>query len=544
MKKNLILLVFILPLMFVSSAQDTYDLVYNIFQNSCAAYCHGGGGAGGMDLSGSGPNAKSDVWNNLYNVSPTNSYAASKGYKRIFPGDPYRSSLFRKINHGMDDFVSLDPSEGSSMPSMELKDREKELIRQWILFGSPETGNVVDTALIGQYYDGQGVDGITSRPAAPHVDSGFQIKLGPYFLYANEEQEYYYKYLLNNADTLEVNKVFSDLGQTYSHHLIIYRFITPDSSINIGLREDNAHANVDIVTAHQATESVSLPEGTAFSWESNTVLDLNTHYINYHPSKVLKCENYINVYTQSKNTALHEMHSELYANMLIYIPNDGNDYTFNQPIFDASNTQNIYVWSMYSHTHQWGKDYDVWMRNSNNTKGTQVYDASTMDGDPNGVQIGYDYQHPPTRRWEYPFLATPADEGFIHEAVFNNTGPNDVMWGLTSDDEMMVFVLMYLDDTTGLGGPAITSGQDPATDTKGLHIYPNPFSKSAIINLPFNAGKGYTLDLYDMLGNKVRRIENIADQQVLLKKGELTPGLYVLELNTKGHTYKEKLMID
>ena len=59
-----------------------------------------------------------------------------------------------------------------------------------------DTNIVVDTTLIGQYYDGYGVDGMQVDPNPPHVDSGFQIKLGPFFLYANEEHEYYYSILL------------------------------------------------------------------------------------------------------------------------------------------------------------------------------------------------------------------------------------------------------------------------------------------------------------------------------------------------------------
>ena len=85
------------------NAQSTYDLVYNLFQTNCAGYCHSGGSASaGLDLMGTGSDPKSDVWNNLYDATPTNSYAAGQGYKRVFPGDPYRSMLFRKINHDMD----------------------------------------------------------------------------------------------------------------------------------------------------------------------------------------------------------------------------------------------------------------------------------------------------------------------------------------------------------------------------------------------------------------------------------------------------------
>ena len=530
--------------LFISNinAQNTYDMVYDLFQTSCAGYCHSGPSAsGGLDLQGSGTDPKSDVWNNLYDATPTNSFASSQGYKRIFPGDPYRSTLFRKINHGMDDFISLDASEGGSMPALELKDREKELIRQWILFNSPQTGNIVDTALIGQYYDGFGVDGIATRPTPPALGEGFQIKLGPFFLYANQETEYYYKYHVKNDDTIEVNEVFSDLGQTYSHHLIIFRFTNGQSSISEGFRDDNAHYNVDMVTAHQQTESVVLPQKTGFQWTPNTVLDLNTHYINYSSSSVLKCENYINIYTQQKNTALHHMQTGLYPNYTILIPNDGNDYTFTKEEFDTS-TDNIYVWSMSSHTHQWGRDYDIWHRNPDGSKGTKVYDASNLEGDPNGVTIGYDYQHPPTIRWEYPFLSAPINEGFIHEAKFNNTGSSSVYWGPTSDDEMMIMALMYLEDTTGLANNTQT-GIDAKLSPKSsyINLYPNPN------NGEFSIETSHLNDLefiiHDITGKRLfsSKIVN-GKKQVFLNS--LNSGLYFYEINDNNSSLKKgKLLI-
>ena len=189
------------------NAQSTYDLVYDVFQTSCNySSCHTNAyKAAGLDLEGSGPNAKAEVWNNLYDAEPTNSYALSKGYKRIYPGDPYKSTLFRKVNHGMDDFVHLDSNEGSSMPAAApLDDKKKELIRQWIIYNSPDTGTIVDTTLISQYYDGFGEDGIANRPDPPAEGEGFQIKVGPFFLYANGEIEHLIKYHVENEDTIEI----------------------------------------------------------------------------------------------------------------------------------------------------------------------------------------------------------------------------------------------------------------------------------------------------------------------------------------------------
>ena len=508
-------------------AQNTYDQVYNIFQNSCAGYCHNGtSGAGGLDLTGSGSDPKGMVWSNLYNVVPTNSYADSEGYRRIYPGDPYRSSLFRKINHGLDDFVDLHPNEGDPMPPLALDDKDKELIRQWILFNSPKTGNVVDTALINEYYNGNGVDGITSRPTPPAASEGFQIKVGPFFLHANAEKEFFYKYNVANDQTIEVKEVFSDLGQTYSHHFIIFKFRMMSGAVDYGLRTNNAHNYITLITAHQQTENIPLPNGTCFEWEPNTILDLNSHYINYS-NQVLKCENYANIYTQPNGTAIYKMHTGLYPYYGIYIPNDGQDYTFQDSVFDASLTNDLHVWSATSHTHQWGKDYDAWLRNPDGSKGEKFYDASNMGGEPNGVQIGYDYQHPPTRTWDYPFFTIPISEGFIHEGKYNNTGSAASQWGSTSGDEMMIMGLMYVLDTAGLGALSIQD-KEPLSPVDAITIFPNP--SNGAFNIRVNKMlENARIKLFDISGKLIAQQKLINGNPLQLRTGAKGIYFYTIE---------------
>ena len=62
------------------------------------------------------------------------------------------------------------------MPALSLSKVERELVRQWILYDCPLTGNVVDTNLLSNYYNGFGIQAISSPPNPPHADSGFQIK--------------------------------------------------------------------------------------------------------------------------------------------------------------------------------------------------------------------------------------------------------------------------------------------------------------------------------------------------------------------------------
>ena len=148
----------------------------------------------------------------------------------------------------------------------------------------------------------------------------------------------------------------------------------------------------------------------------------------------------------------------------------------------------MFVWSMMSHTHKWGKDYDIWHRNPDGTKGDKIYDASNMGGDPNGVTIGYDYQHPPTKRWDYPFLRVPLSEGLIHEAVFNNGGASPVFWGPTSDDEMMIMGLMFLNDTAGLGATPLSIKENKIKDIVSICPNPNKGTFQLKINKRLNDG--------------------------------------------------------
>ena len=156
--QHIFALIFILFSSF-AFAQSTWEKVYNIFQGSCTfSVCHDNTPALGIpDLQGTGPtlaDSMQAVYNNIFNQIPSNVSAQSKGYKLIYPGDYYLSFLFRKINSGFVPDISLDAMEGCPMPKtglcteLPIADSSIELIRQWIIFGAPDTG-IVGIAEIG-----------------------------------------------------------------------------------------------------------------------------------------------------------------------------------------------------------------------------------------------------------------------------------------------------------------------------------------------------------------------------------------------------------
>jgi hypothetical protein len=162
-------------------AQSTYAQVYQLIQTRCAgAACHDG------SVPTFNINVSADsFYHEVVNSTPVNPAAAGNFNKIVAPGDVQHSFLLRKIAHGLSDGLKLkQPSEGLDMPNglPAVANNEIELVRQWILYGAPETGTVVDTGMINTYYRSGGIDDTYSPHDAPASGQGFQLYYGRIFL--------------------------------------------------------------------------------------------------------------------------------------------------------------------------------------------------------------------------------------------------------------------------------------------------------------------------------------------------------------------------
>lgn len=529
------------------NAQNLATEVYEILQTNCATSgCHNNTDqVASLDLQGSGTNPLGEVYNNLITKQPENTYARSKDYRLVFPGRPDKSFLFRKINQGLEELVNLHADEKGDMPlnADPISEMEREKIRQWIIYGAPP---IIDPTvngtrvsdLVEEFYDKGGLVSFPDGPPpAPPEGEGFQIKMGPFFLPAQGEAEYFHKYDLDLPEALEVNRVDMTMSN-YSHHLILYDFNPGGSNwIPDGLRLDANHSEIGIVTAIQQSEDMRLPDGTAFKWEQDIVLDLNSHYINYDATNVYKAESYINVYTQANGTAAQEMKTELVANLDIWIPNNGDEITIAEPI--NYNLGEIFIWSLMGHTHQYGRGYKVYNRN-NTQQGDLIYDAACPQGIPGCVSPNFDYQHIPVSRFD-GFMPTRMNflNGLIHEATWINDGPQSLGFGPTSNDEMMVLIIMYVNDLEGVS----VSTDQLKNQVKGVKIAPNPMSELATINIP-KTFKANQLFLFDITGKQVFN-RAITKDYVELQKGNLLPGMYFYRLeDAQGQFATGKLVIN
>lgn len=541
------------------SAQSTLQSVSNIFQANCTTGCHSGGNpSANLDLSGN----PSQLMTALVNVTPVNPAAAAKGRKLVDPGYPDNSFLLFKCAYpAWDGAFAMDVAEGAVMPQNQpvLEKEEVELIRQWIQYGAKQTGTQVNTQKLYDYYHVNGMARI-AKPAAPAPGEGFQMHMGPYFLNPGEEVEFYKKERANNAEIENVVK-FEAFFNDESHHFLLFEFLPgTDAGIEEGLRPvtvQNAFQDAEYMVGWVDPDVTELPFGTAYKIDQNGVLDLNYHLINYasNGDSVLAAEAYINFYTANNGPELIEMFSDLLINLGIFIPNNGQEVSFTDPVFDntAGPTDSMYVWFLSSHTHKYGTDYDIYKRNPNGSQGEQLYEGfyNTTYTFNQGY---YDWEHPGNLYLDEVYgglLPVSRRDGLIQVAKYripgsaNETQPV-ITFGLTTNDEMMLAFIQYTLEPipTAPNGISESAGKESSFVT----VYPNPTTGTSSIKFNLPESADVQLNVFNSLGQEVRSLYSgsmaagQASFEFDAENGNDFNGLYLIQLVVNDKVYTQRLL--
>ncbi len=504
-----------------ASGQATFSLIQNIMQAKCGnAGCHGGGSASVFDVDASA----ADLYNSLVNVPAVNAAAAEKGNKIADPGHPYNSFLLRKIgSNNFDPFITIDAAERGSHP-FPLQNAEIELIRQWIIAGAQDhtAGKVVDYDLLQDYYANGGMPFIPVPPA-PAAGKGLQVRMGPIFLAPNTEVEFMKKEFLNNTDELVISRMDGYMTSR-SHHLLLFKFENSDAdNYRQGIRkvplEGIPFNGGQLTGAWQDDGEMKLPYGTAFKWQPRTSLDFDYHVTNVGNSQILPADFYLNVYNYEEVLEPVEMLAQLVNNSFLFLFEGDNVRT--EDHIPGGGDRNI--WLITSHTHKFGTDYDIYLRNPDGTKGEQIYEGySNIDHTFN--QGTYSWEHPPVRRFEYPLKKFNGNYGLIYETRWNVTGPCTlpfgacVSFGMTTADEMMLFTYLY----TKSDVPEDPTGVEDVLQIADFSVAPNPFTESTRIDFSIASPAAVKLEVFDMLGKKIGTIRD----------GQLGAGYYSAEINS------------
>ncbi len=531
-------------------AQSTFSQVHQLLQTNCAgASCHSGQ-TSTFDVT----LTDSAFYAALVGATPINPAAAARGDKLIKPGYVDKSFLLRKLSHGMNVPLSLQqPNEGNYMPDglAPIKDFEFELVRQWILNGAPKTGEVVDTGLINTFYRDGGITDTYPYEAAPAPGTGFQMYVGKVFVRPNSEEYFYIKHKPDLTGNLEIPRIVTLLPAS-THHFVIYKFAQgSEANYREGLRGEieSSHPDVqDGIGTGKNRWEYTLPPHTAYFWAQNTTLDFNLHIKNSSHDSILASDIYINVYTQPVGTAQSYMLIRNFPVFTISIPEDGQEHTFTEVANDTNETNYWKIWQLYSHTHKYGTDYDIFRRNADGTEGVQEYEG--LYSYEQDFMVGYYRTGVDVTFKYYPddsLLQIDPRLGLLHRAKYRNTaGPDPIVWGLTSAEEMMVmgFQFIYGDPL-----PALTSVNDLAHESIKLSVFPNPATSSVSVNYALQQASDIKVELSNVLGETTTVMEqknrapgNYLDEIDFDKR--FAPGIYLLTLRTKTSVSTQRIVIE
>lgn len=413
---------------------STWDRIQaTVLTPSCAAGgCHQTGSAfaqaSGLVLE------KGVAYQNLVGVAPKNLSAHDDGLVRVKPSDPEGSFLYWKLR-----FLASPTGRdyGSPMPlsGQPLTNGEVEYIRRWIAAGAPQSGDVVDTAVLA---DHTRIDPTAFTPLAPPAQ-GVQLHIEPFSVAPNFEREIFVYKKLGNASDIYVNRIETKM-RLGSHHFLIYTFragtpalVIPRPDVVRDIRNPDGSMNVInmIPMAYHVffggsmtpTSDYRFPDGVALRVPADAAVDLNSHYVNKGTTATTG-EAYANLYTVDKSQVQREAFTLDMDNQDLTLP--PHQRTTVTRTFTVSSAMTIFL--LTSHMHARGERFVIRLKGGARD-GEVVYDNS-------------DWAHPVIASYAQPIVLQPG-QGLTSEVTYNNDTDRTIKFGLTSDDEMDIIFGYY-----------------------------------------------------------------------------------------------------
>ena len=496
---------YIVLLIGIVFGHDTWEIIQESIWNPNCTMCHVNGSSFAEQ---SGLILTEDVaYEELINVSPQNTHAAEDGLELVGTNgiaSLYSSFLWEKINTpNYEHFYEDHPEYGSIMPmGLDfLTNGELEFIRQWIIAGAPESGDVADESLLSDTT----IFTLPDFEPLEIPENGMQIHLPPFSVPPNFERELFYYVEIDTPDYLYVNRITTTMSPG-SHHFIVYTFDDvaqnnlPSEGVYRDIRNFDGSTNPGVLFQMQFHKFISgtqtrlydysFPDGVALKIDPTFGFDLNSHYANY-TNDTITGEVYNNFYFADPSEVEHV------ADILGLIKQDIELPPNQQTTLDTTfwiedlSREPINIFQLLSHAHKHNTEFNVYKVNQNEDNYREL------------IYVSYDWEHPPLMRYDPPMVLN-LDHGLELEATYYNDTDEEINFGLLSTDEMMIlFGLFY----TGEQLEVDITSQLP--DLPSLHEnYPNPFNPITSFRYDLQKDGLVNITIYDMMGRVVKTLIN------------------------------------
>ena len=484
---------------------NTWDIIQEAILTPKCTMCHFSGSSFAEQ---SGLILTEDVaYDELINVTPQNVHAADDGLELVGTNgisSLYSSFLWEKINApNYEHFYEDHPEYGSIMPiGLDfLTNGELEFIRQWIISGAPETGEVADESLLSDTT-------VFSPPEFEQLEipeNGLQVHIPPFNVPPQFERELFYYVELDTQDYVHVNRVTTTM-RPGSHHFVLYTYDEtgvnnlPQPNIYRDIYNFDGTTNNEVLYQMQFQKFISgsqtrlydytFPEGVALKVDPSFGFDLNSHYANYTNDTIIG-EVYNNFYFSDPDEVERVAEILDLVNLDIDLPPNQETIISKTFWIDDEYGIPINIFQLWSHAHKLNTQFKIFRVKEDNPNFREL------------IYISYDWEHPPVMKYDPP-MALNINEGLELEATYFNNTNETVSFGLLSTDEMMVvFGLFY----TG----------DQLNNDDDIHIsssfllhgnYPNPFNPVTNIEYDLVKDEFVRVKVYDILGNIVNNLVN------------------------------------
>lgn len=281
----------------------------------------------------------------------------------------------------------------------------------------------------GVVFDGGPNDGIDADTRSGDT---FTATWGPYDVPAGAEDTRCFITRLTNDRQIRVGEITNNLGDA-SHHFIVYRITEGEVSTEPYPCQPfadtlNPANGAPLMVTQKAMETLTLPDGVAFTLEPNQLIRLELHFLN--TTNAVQ-----SVTATSTFKTMAEDDFEFEADFL-FVGNPDIDLAPGQvatvgpsvlPL--PADLAGAKVFGITGHTHQYGTDVKVEIGPPGSE--VMIYDVPSFNWD-----------EPDTVMLE-PAMDVSTDTGFRFSCDFNNTSGQQVGFGEGVDDEMCFFWAYY-----------------------------------------------------------------------------------------------------
>lgn len=544
------------------NAQTPYERVYNTLNTKCQnSTCHSASSSELLKFDGT----QDEVYDAIFETQAQNASSVAKHERLIKAGHPYMSFLLRKIaGSGFDTDLAIDATEGTLMNDIngnQLSNAEIEFIRQWAMYGAKKTYGGSEPKpnwqLVSDYYANSSSIGFLPKPAKPNPSEGLQFRMGPVFLpvTGETEQEWMLQQEVNFPVVPEVARIVGYMNQQ-SHHLLLFQWddSTAAAERGFGMKKVSITSGTTsfdgdklLTSAWQDDEEFVLPTGTALFWDQKTYLDMNYHVKNYNATGILPCDFYYNVYFKPRNPNTIEMKANLVNNATLVLPEGEQTRDYDDPDNNSNQKEWRYIWTMTSHSHKYGIDYDIYVRDTAGNIADKVYEG--FYDYKNDYDKGYyDWEHPATRTIN-EFLPVKFGKhnnkkaGLVARTKWDVDEPL-VTFGFTTADEMQLFYYFYTNQLP----EQTTSINDVDAKAIQFDVMPNPMNGNGRLVYTIEENATVQATVVDITGKVIAELasENQTEgthQVTIGENTQLAKGIYFARLTVNGTTYTKKFIV-